>query len=356
METDAPKYDRISSVLRFTRDKRGDKNLKIQINEDRLLNHRLRHGLLINEYSTPVLENAVARVCERLEFPRENIVAFVYSSPNIQASCITTTEQKCIIQVSSSLANLLNENELVFIFGHELAHHLLKHWENSQDEASLESFVQKRAQEISVDRFGLYCCEGLKPAMTAIIKTVSGLDAAHLRFDVGQFISQLSLASKSGFYEDIKSSHPSFLFRAKALLLFHDERLFNIGQGEYEPYELEKKNQRIEKELDLLVEAPISDLKEILKRDFLMWSAMRLILMDGKINKTEQIKFEEQFGNEELQKFLRLVKNNRKSEVLRIINANLEKTEEQFKKAFPDFHNRHIEQMIENSNSQFAND
>ena len=71
METDAPKYDRISSVLRFTRDKRGDKNLKIQINEDRLLNHRLRHGLLINEYSTPVLENAVARVCERLEFPRK---------------------------------------------------------------------------------------------------------------------------------------------------------------------------------------------------------------------------------------------------------------------------------------------
>ena len=39
---------------------------------------------------------------------------------------------------------------------------------------------------------------------------------------------------------------------------------------------------------------------------------MRLILMDGKINKTEQIKFEEQFGNEELQKFLLLVKNNRK--------------------------------------------
>ena len=217
METEAQKYELISSVLRYTRDKSGDKKLKIQINEDRLLNHRLRHGLLINEYSTPVLETAVARVCERLEFPRENIVAFVYSSPHIQASCISTSEQKCIIQISSSLANLLNENELVFIFGHELAHHLLKHWENSQDEESLESFVQKRAQEISVDRFGLYCCEGLKPAMTAIIKTVSGLDAAHIRFDVGQFISQLSLASKSGFYEDIKSSHPSFLFKGKSV-------------------------------------------------------------------------------------------------------------------------------------------
>ena len=84
-----------------------------------------------------------------------------------------------------------------------------------------------------------------------------------------------------------------------------------------------------------------------------MWS-YRLILMDGKINKTEQIKFEEQFGNEELQKFLRLVKN-MKSEVLRIVNANLEKTEEQIK-SFSDFHNRHIEQMIENSNSQFADD
>ena len=53
-----------------------------------------------------------------------------------------------------------------------------------------------------------------------------------------------------------------------------------------------------------------------------MWSAMRLILMDGKINKTEQIKFE---VNLEMRP-LHLVKNNRKSEVLRIVNANLEKT------------------------------
>ena len=356
MDADLPKYDRISSVLRFTRDKKSAKNSQLQLNENSLLNHRLRHGLLINEYSTPVLETAISRVCDRLKFPRKNIDAFVYSSPNIQASCISTTEQKCIIQISSSLANLLNEDELVFIFGHELAHHLLKHWENTQDETSLESFVQKRAQEISVDRFGLYCCESLKPAMTAIIKTVSGLDEAHLRFDIGQFISQLSLAGKSGFYEDIKSSHPSFLFRAKALLLFHDEQMFNIEEKEYEPSELEKKNQRIEKDLDLLVEAPISDIKQILKREFLMWSAMRIILMDGKIDKSEQIKFEEQFGNEELQKFLRLVKNNQKSEVLRIINSNLEKTNEQLKKDFPDFHNSHFDQMVENSNSHFAND
>ena len=56
--------------------------------------------------------------------------------------------------------------------------------------------------------------------MTAIIKTVSGLDEAHLRFDIGQFISQLSLAGKSGFYEDIKVHTHHFYLERKPYYYF----------------------------------------------------------------------------------------------------------------------------------------
>ena len=148
MEADLPKYDRISSILRVHKRQKSAENFQLQLNENSLLNHRLRHGLLINEYSTPVLETAVSRVCGRLQFPRENIDAFVYSSPNIQASCISTTEQKCIIQISSSLANLLNENELVFIFGHELAHHLLKHWKTHRMRLVWRVLFRKSSRDI----------------------------------------------------------------------------------------------------------------------------------------------------------------------------------------------------------------
>ena len=77
MEADLPKYDRISSILRFTRDKKSAENFQLQLNENSLLNHRLRHGLLINEYSTPVLEQPYLE-CAVVFNSQENMMLCIF--------------------------------------------------------------------------------------------------------------------------------------------------------------------------------------------------------------------------------------------------------------------------------------
>ena len=344
MNSSALKYKKICHALRFSRDQKINSKSELILNENKLLNDRLRNGLLIHEYSTPVLDAAIKKVCVRLGFLRQNIEAFTYASPDIQATCISITHEKCVIQISSSLANILNEDELVFIFGHELAHHIFQHWKSFDNTSGLERSIQQRAQEISVDRVGLYCCNSLKTAMTAIIKTISGLDENHLQFNVGQFVSQLSYAGKSGFYEDIESSHPSFLFRAKALLLFFDQQLFDqLNDFNFDNTDLAEKNIRVERELDKLIEAPLIMLKESLLAEYSMWSTINSNLLDGTFKKAEQLSFKEKFGEENLEKFLRLLKNKAKPEVLKVIEQNLKKAEEELINIFPEYSQQYIE-------------
>ena len=79
--------------------------------------------------------------------------------------------------------------------------------------------MQSRAQEISVDRVGLVACGDLSVAIRAMMKTVSGLEHRHLRFDAGQFISQVSRLSQ-GTSDEVWNSHPSMVVRSRALLWF----------------------------------------------------------------------------------------------------------------------------------------
>lgn len=347
-------YRKIANSLRFVRDKENKEHQVPLLNYDAYLNYQLRNGLLVNSASTPIIENALLETCRKLHFPREWIKAFVFASSDIQASCLTISNQECVIQLSSSLVNMLNQQELSFILGHELGHHVLGHIGHQSDKETLEGSVIRRAQEISVDRIGLYCCGELKSSMNAIIKTISGLNDYHLKFDVGQFVSQLSKASKSGFYEDVRSSHPSFLFRAKALLLFFDQTLFDkISNFDFQNLDLSNLNGRVEKELDNLVEMPFLNLKKKLSSDYKMWISMQLILKDGEISKSEQKLFDKEFGEENLQKFLKLVSTNGKSEVMNIVSRNIDEAFLIIQKNFPKTSDKITSNLIKEAKELF---
>ena len=326
----------ISAALRFSRDKTIKASFSLENDESQIINYYLRNGLLVNNLSTPTLDAALSTVCNRLNHPRENVTSFVYPSPDIQATCRSLNGEKCIIQISSSLANLLDEEELTFIYGHELAHHLLEHYKSARQKENLENLMQRRSQEISVDRIGLYCCNNLKPAMSAIVKTISGLDKHHLGLNIGQFINQLSKAGISGFYENSKNTHPSFLFRAKALLLFFDQELFEqIKQGDAADNKIMLLNEKIEKEMDKLVEAPILDLVKTLEAELEMWASIKGILASGAFTKKTQEAFCKKFGSSITEKIYNLLRDNSKPEVIRTINSNLQKASHELQEAFP---------------------
>ena len=114
--------------IRFPNDQKSTDELDDNYNEKRLNNFLLENTLQISELSTPNLFNCTIKVIKNLNLDSSlDINFFVYASQEVQAECFAFSQKKCFIRFSSSLVNLLDEDELCFVIGHELGHFLLRH-------------------------------------------------------------------------------------------------------------------------------------------------------------------------------------------------------------------------------------
>ncbi len=259
--------------------------------------HLYQNGLSISREVTPTLGERFERACKRLRIPDAVVEAFVYPSPEIQASCISDDTNSCIIRFSSTLIETLSPDEFEFVTGHELGHFLLEHDSGETKQDSLEHFMQSRAAEISADRMGLIACNSLDVSIRAMMKTISGLTSRHLRFDAGTFISQLR---NNPSHSDAYSSHPSMLVRCRALLWFsmHDSLNLNTRKSKSALMKLDK---RIETDFINYVDGPARKKVEQAKERLSMWLFVRQIAKDGNFSKGEQRKFGEIFGMQALE-------------------------------------------------------
>jgi hypothetical protein len=223
---------------------------------------------------TPGLWKRLKSVCERLRVPTEAAVAFIYSSPNIQAECLATRGSRCTVRVSSALIDLLTEEEFEFVIGHEIGHFLLGHQSIMGHELSPESFVQQRSQEISADRMGLLACASLETALRALMKTASGLTERHLRFDVAAFIAQLRKVDNAAS-DWSASTHPSIIIRAKALLWLSLTGFLGKEVGEWSTEKKAVLDQRVERDLRRFIDGAIKTKIDETKRDLLLWMMTR---------------------------------------------------------------------------------
>ena len=257
------------------------------------------------------------------------------ASAEIQASCLSVSKRDCIVQLSSGLVNLLSENELAFVIGHEVGHHILEHSLSHSQEQSLELMMQKRAQEISVDRVGLYCCSDISHAMSAMIKTVSGLNEKHLGLDIASFISQTKKLIRPDEGEGHQSTHPSLLVRCRALLwFFQPKMLTSLSNGNFN-FDFSEINKRVESEMDKFVEGPIKKYINEIAQDLSMWIAAEMVLSDGSFSKDEQKKFERDFGVKNLQKLKKLLAEGNKIETIKFIKIRIKDCEVKLESLIP---------------------
>jgi len=298
---DSVAYSReAASLLRFSKDINLGSDIPLP-SIDSVKDNLLSSALLISEHVTPVHEEAISQVCKKLKLPRDAITAFINSSAEINASSLSVDPNECVLTFTSGLINLLSVEEFAFVAGHELGHFLMQHYLNRSDDGdSMEHFMQKKYQEISADRIGYLAAKNDSVAMSAMIKTMSGLDSAHLRFDVGKFISQNSLKSKEDTGGDIWSTHPSMLIRCRALLWFGI-------QFSREDYPLASKNQElqvvdrnVESDFDKHVDNTSKEMIKTAIDDVFLWESVALIIRDNIFSKDEQTKFSNFFGNETL--------------------------------------------------------
>jgi len=176
-----------------------------------------------------------------VELPLE---LFVYSSPQFNAACFKPEDDRLYVMFSSSLLEGFNAQELKFVMGHELGHHVYDHHaipvgyllrgESRPDPSlALELFAWSRYAEISADRAGAHCAQDMNAVASSLFKLSSGLTSKVIEFSLNDFVAQVddmaAVDDQSGHgapKSDWFSTHPFSPLRVKALKLFEKSELY----------------------------------------------------------------------------------------------------------------------------------
>ncbi|NNK99470.1 MAG: M48 family metalloprotease [Xanthomonadales bacterium] len=173
---------------------------------------------------------------------------YAYASPQFNAACFKPEEGRLFVMFSSGLLEAFDENELMFVVGHEFGHHVYQHHDmpvgyilNGTQRPSanlaLQLFAWTRYAEISADRAGAFCANDLEAVAKALFKLASGLTSNRIvSFNLSEFLHQLdemqatdAEPGQGAPMEDWFSTHPFSPLRVKALQLFHQSGLMLPG-------------------------------------------------------------------------------------------------------------------------------
>ncbi len=177
------------------------------------------------------------------------IESYVYPGAMFNAAAVKPEGGRVLVIFSSSLLEAFAPDELRFVAGHELGHHLFDHlripvasllggeWQFSPG-LVLQMFAWQRYAEISSDRAGVYCAGGLDPAASALFKLASGLKGGRVAVHLDQFMAQVgdlreeterigreTRTPRSDWF----STHPFSPLRLKAAALFAASELMKTG-------------------------------------------------------------------------------------------------------------------------------
>ncbi|MFT6406739.1 MAG: hypothetical protein ACJAQ6_000149 [Arenicella sp.] len=181
-----------------------------------------------------------------VELPLE---LYVYSSPQFNAACFKPEDDRLYVMFSSSLLEGFTSQELKFVIGHELGHHVYDHHavpvgyllggsQRPDPELALELFAWSRYAEISADRAGAHCAQDMNAVARALFKLSSGLTSKVVKFSLDDFVAQVDdmqtvdqEPGQGAPQSDWFSTHPFSPLRVKALKLFERSELYGGSES-----------------------------------------------------------------------------------------------------------------------------
>lgn len=215
----------------------------------------LAQALRLTPAVAPALHATVDRCRTLLEVETE-VELYVYPSAQYNAACTAPEGGRVFVLLSSGLAEAFDQDELAFVIGHELGHHVFDHHAIpvpvlAHPDSALPAAVVlrllswQRWAEVSCDRAGLVCCGDLTPAASALFKLSSGLssspDAARIEAYLDQardlYAETAQLEGKARNHADWMSSHPFSPVRLSAARAFAESEVLvdgGIGLAELE--------------------------------------------------------------------------------------------------------------------------
>ncbi|MFK5984809.1 MAG: M48 family metallopeptidase [Pseudomonadota bacterium] len=323
-----------ASQIRFCDDKPVMVGSVQRTQDTSIRNVFLSHELAISKAVTPELYDGLDSVLLRLNIESNAVDAFVYASPEINAQCYMGHHDRCVIRFSSALVDILSSKEFEFVVGHELGHFLFMHGQSRNENNSIEYYMQQRAQEISADRLGLIACQSLDVAIKALMKTASGLSDAHLRFDVGAFLSQIRQTSGALGQSDC-ATHPSIFARCRALLWFSFNEAFIDKASDYPHEEVKRLDEKVRGDLEKYVDGSARAMIKDAKIEIRMWTRMYEIIQQGKFSKSDQSAFSDEYGQDILDKMIHFLDGEANSDVEDMVFSKVKEAREELERLIP---------------------
>lgn len=177
------------------------------------------------------------------------VETYVYPDSTFNAGCVRPEHGRVFVLLSSALLEAFDDEELGFVIGHELGHHLFAHHrlpvrmlageDGVPGPVAMEVFAWSRFAEVSADRAGLVCAGGLEPVARALFKLASGLKGGLVTMRADDLLAQVGdireeLARQASTDEkprgDWFATHPFSPLRLHAAKAFAQSALFD-GQG-----------------------------------------------------------------------------------------------------------------------------
>tara|TARA_B100000575_G_C23068970_1_gene615639 strand:+ start:69 stop:1160 length:1092 start_codon:yes stop_codon:yes gene_type:complete len=307
------------------------------------------NSLKISKELTPSIFACLEETCLNLKLDIDKVNAYITSSPEIQAGCMSFSRESCIVTLTSAIINLLDLEEMKFVLGHELGHFLLSHnLEQADSLETKEGYVKQRAQEISVDRLGLMACRDLNIATRAMVKTISGLDNRFINFDMNAFLNILEDDSLKDNNSYQYSSHPSFILRAKALIRFSlSDPYLQITQDN-SGTNLKDIDRLIQNDLNTFIDRDLrEDIKQSKDRVY-FWGFAYSYVRDGNFSKEDQSRLGERFDLQRVESLKGMIGSvTSKGEVLDMVKDKFIDSINTFKEVAPNLAKKEVNLIIQ---------
>jgi len=283
-----------------------------KIFDDSHLSNLLSRSIRVEKEIFPTVGNAIEKVFKRLDL--ENEFNFFVTADNFQANAacsLMPSASKPDIIITSKLIELLSEEELQFIIGHEVAHYFYQHslYPNletaSETNLKLNILNLNRSAEISADRVGFIASGSLEKSLRASLKLASGLSEKHLKFSFSTYLDQLrEIESIGKSQSELWSTHPSFLIRIQALIWFSMSKEYHeyFDTKKKGVYDLKIIDSKIEKTIKKVVGDELENTNKAIYDRARLFGSLKLFLIDNKFSKEEQVKFADLVGKEKANK------------------------------------------------------
>lgn len=280
--------------------------------------HLLSTSVRLSRSMAPQVHQ-MADECSELLGIETSLELFVYSSAAFNAACFKPEDGRVFIMFSSSLLESFEGNELKFVMGHELGHHVYRHHDipigfilkgraGASPRLALELFAWSRYAEISADRAGAHCAQDMEATARALFKLASGLSGKSIRFDLDEFLDQVDEMQVESADADTQSpredwflTHPFSPLRVKALDLFNKSDL--VRDGGTPSADLESAVQNLMGLMEPSYLEGRTKTAETMRR-LLFAGTIAIAAADGEISDKEIAVFEQFFGEGSFKKGL----------------------------------------------------